>query len=322
MRLIVPPPGNITDFDPRFFRPCIFPVLRRLGYGTAVTVNNGVVDGPSATEMKLSFTAFDESGRKLGTISDVGTLAPGDIVKIDTRPLCEALDVPSDQNALGVLHVVPTDYVGRSAIDADTAELMAHVRVSDDFIEFRQEPRGVITGVAYQTGPLNDPRISSTRTTVTQAPKVIVSGGVDTLFTLLNVSTSFDYHDEVTMDFWILGPTGDRVARSHVTVPAWTFRQVSVTSVLEEAGELDSFRGCGGMGMFLGYAKDGTLVPLSMTRNTSSGGIACDHTLPPVFYLTTWGGQKRLEANARLERELFGGDAMTSERARSEAVPA
>ena len=36
-----------------------------------------------------------------------------------------------------------------------------------------------------------------------------------------------------------------------------------------------------------------------------SGAIACDHTLPPIFYVTTWGGEARLKANARLEQEFF-----------------
>jgi hypothetical protein len=38
--------------------------------------------------------------------------------------------------------------------------------------------------------------------------------------------------------------------------------------------------------------------------------------------LTTWGGAERLEANARLERELFDGDAATSESLRARSVPA
>ena len=308
----MPPPSHITGFDPRFLRPCIFPVLRRLGYGTAVTINNGIASGPKATPMTLSLSAFDEDGTHLGTLLDIGRLAPGELRKIDTRPLLERLGAPPEGNLLGVLHAVPDTLVGAKSVDVATGDLMAHIRVSDDFVEFRQEPKGVITGVAYQTGPLNDARLSSTRTTVCQAPKVIASEGVDTLFTLLNVSTSFDYTNPVTMDFWILGADGSRILRSTVTVPAWTFRQVNVSQLLQDAGLLDGFCAAGGLGMFLGYAKDGTLVPLSLTRNRASGAIACDHTLPPVFYLTTWGGQKRLEATARLERELFGGAARTS----------
>jgi hypothetical protein len=80
---------------------------------------------------------------------------------------------------------------------------------------------------------------------------------------------------------------------------------ISATEVLGEAGALADFRANGGMGMLLGYSKNGTVVPLSLTRNKRSGAIACDHTLPPVFYISSWGGEKRLEANARLEEEFF-----------------
>ena len=106
-----------------------------------------------------------------------------------------------------------------------------------------------------------------------------------------------------SMNFWILGPDGNRVARSAVTVrPQLPARQHDRGAA--DAGVLEEYRENGGMGMFLGYSKNGTLVPLSLTRNKVSGAIACDHTLPPGFYVTTWGGEKRLQANARLEQEF------------------
>jgi hypothetical protein len=159
--------------------------------------------------------------------------------------------------------------------------------------------------------------MSSTRTTVVQAPKVIVSEPVDTLMCLLNVSTSLDYDSPVTMRFWILGPDGSRVARSEVTVPAFTYAFVSCTDVLESAGMLQEFRERhNGLGMFLGLSVDGTVVPLSMTRNRASGAIACDHTLPPMFYVSTWGGESRLNANQKLAEEFF------PEVAEAQAAPA
>jgi hypothetical protein len=57
--------------------------------------------------------------------------------------------------------------------------------------------------------------------------------------------------------------------------------------------------------MVLGLSRDSGLVPISMTRNLRSGAIACDHTLPPVYYFSTWGGQVRLDANAKLYDEVF-----------------
>jgi hypothetical protein len=301
------PGGVIPDFDPRFFRPCTFPLLRDLGYGTRVTVNNGV--GPQsqlAAPMTVSMTAYDNAGSTIGSTGEIVALAPGELVKLDIDAELAAIPGASDEGPLLItLHVVPTKWAGESSVDVPAAEMMAHVRASDDFIEYHQRPKGVITGVAYQTGPLNDRRLSSTRTTVCQAPKVIVTEPVDTLLLLMNLSTRADYRDTVRMDFWILGREGERLARSAVEVPPFSFRLVSATEVLEQAGALADYRAHGGLGMFLGLSTNGTLVPISMTRNRETGAIACDHTLPPVYYVSTWGGDARLRANARLEQELF-----------------
>lgn len=303
----MPPPTVIPDFDPRFFRPCTFPLLRELGYGTRVTVNNGVsADTLLATAMTVSMTVFDNAGGRVGSTPEIATLAPGELVKLDIdAELAVMPGTSGDGPLLIMLHVVPVKWTAEHSVDIPAAEMMAHVRAADDFIEYHQRPKGVVTGVAYQTGPLNDPRLSSTRTTVCQAPKVIVAEPVDTLFSLMNLSTRADYADTVRMDFWILGPHGERFARSFVEVPPFSFRLVSATDVLEQAGMLEAYRSGGGVGMFLGLSKNGTLVPISLTRNQATGAIACDHTLPPIFYLSTWGGDARLRANARLESEFF-----------------
>jgi hypothetical protein len=309
------PPTHIPDYDPRFFRTCTFPLLRRLGYGTRVTINNGLpVGNPSATPLALSLSVWDEWGSYIGTVDDLGELQPGEIVKLEVESFLDRLPEAADGDLLGMFHLVPEALRGVTSAEVATKDLMAHMFASDDFVEFHQKPKGVITGVAYQTGPLNGTRSGSTRSTVVQAPKVIVSDTVDTLFCLMNLSTEFDYDNPVEMDFLILGPGGERVARAWVEVPAFCYRLVSCMEVLERAGALDAFREAGGRGMFLGYSKNGTLVPLSLTRNRRSGAIACDHTLPPIFYLTTWGGEARLAANARLEAEFFSepreGDAL------------
>jgi hypothetical protein len=304
----VSPAAVISSFDPRFFRPCTFPLLRELGYGTRVTVNNGVAaDSPFATPMSVSMTAFDNNGATIGSTPEIVALAPGELAKLDVDAELKRLhDAPSEGPLLVTLHVVPVKWTAASSVDVPAAEMMAHVRASDDFIEYHQRPRGVVTGVAYQTGPLNDPRLSSTRTTVCQAPKVIVTEPVDTLFSLMNLSTRADYSDTVRMDFCILGPDGRCFARSTVEVPPFSFRLVSATEVLEQANALEDYRASGGVGMLLGLSENGTLVPISMTLNRDTGAIACDHTLPPIYYVSTWGGDARLRANERLRRELFG----------------
>jgi hypothetical protein len=295
----------VTDYDPLFFRPCIFPILGDLGYGTSITINNALEGSKFTSDLDLSMTFLDNSGKVVGVAEDLGTLVPGEVRKIDTRNVIRDHKIKVSGNALGVAHLVPTRFRGERSVSVLPGELMAHISASDDFVEFRQEPKGVITGVAYQMGPQNDFRFSKTRTTLLQAPKAIVSPTVDTLFTLINASTSFNYRDEAHMEYWLLAPDGSKVARGEIAIPAWTYRFISVRQLLIENGRLDSFIASGGLGMILGLSRDAGLVPLSLTRNLESGGIACDHTLPPMYYFTTWGGQKRLDTNMALHRTIF-----------------
>lgn len=299
------PAEPVTGFDPLFFRPCIFPILGDLGYGTSITINNALMGSKFTTDLDLSMTFLSNDGEVIGKVEDLGTFTPGEVRKIDTRDIIREYDIPVTGNALGVAHMVPVKWRGETSVEVEPAAIMAHVSASDDFVEFRQEPKGVITGVAYQMGPQNDFKFSKTRTTMLQAPKAIVSPTVDTLFTLINASTSFGYTDVAHMEYWLFAPDGTKVARGELTVPPWTFRFISVRQLLIDNGLLDDFIAGGGLGMILGLSRDAGLVPLSLTRNLVSGGIACDHTLPPMYYFTTWGGQKRLDTNMALHHTIF-----------------
>ena len=303
-------PETVENFDPLFYRPCIFPILGELSYGTSITVNNGLKSGPYTTDFEMSISFFDDKGKHIVTSPVLAHLKPGDIIKLDTRDVLTDLKVKTKGNMLGVAHMVPTRFVGQKLVTVDPNELKAHVGAADDFIEFRQEPKGVITGVAYQMGPQNDFRFNKTRTTLLQAPKAIVTPTVDTLFAVINPSTSLDYTDEAHMEYWLIDPAGKKVARGEATVPAWTCRFISVRELLEKNNLLDSFIADGGLGMILGLCRDAGLVPVSMTRNLETGAIACDHTLPPIYYFSTWGGQRRLEANTLLHEIVFGEDVI------------
>jgi hypothetical protein len=301
---------DVKDFDPLFYRPCIFPIMGELGYGTSVSVNNGLVNSPFSSEMDITFTFLSDEGKVLGS-KYMGSLQPGHVVKHDTRDVLESMDIQREKRMLGVAHVVPVRFRGETKVDVSRAELMAHVSSSDDFIEFRQEPKGVITGLAYQMGPQNDSRFNKTRTTLLQAPKVIVSETVDTIFALLNVSTTFDYHDTGNMEYSIVDASGNSYGLGTIAVKPWTMTFLSVRDALIKLGKLDQFIAAGGLGMIIGLSRDSGMVPISMTRNLVSGAIACDHTLPPIYYFTTWGGQRRIEANEALHKLLFSGSELS-----------
>jgi hypothetical protein len=296
-------------FDPRFVRTCTFATMHTPGYGTRVTLFNGVRPGEQfATDFTVSMSAFDPDGHHLGVSEPFLHLPAGGIKKVDVDEILAGMigDRPEPlRDVLGILHLVPDRFVGQESCEISVPELMTHIFATDDFVEYHSYRGDVVTGVAYQTGPMNDARLSSTRTTTIQAPKVIVSDRVDTILLLMNTSTSLDYDNEVTLRFRIFGPDGDSVVESSIDVPPFSFRLLSTRTVLREQGALERFREVGGCGTLYGLATNGTVVPLSMTRNDDTGAIAVDHTLPPVYYVSAWGGDLRKQGNARLEQALF-----------------
>ena len=102
-------PASIPDYDPRFFRTCTFPVLRRLGYGTRVTINNGLPrvnpsgDAARADPQRLGQVRASTSAQS----DDLGELQPGEIVKARGRVLPRPAfgREAADGDLLGMFHL-------------------------------------------------------------------------------------------------------------------------------------------------------------------------------------------------------------------------
>jgi hypothetical protein len=203
--------------------------------------------------------------------------------------------------------MTPARFLGRDAIDIELSAIFAQVAVSDEYVEYHSREWSVAAGLAYQSIPMNDPRFGGTRSTLMQSPKLLVDEQTDTHLVLLNISTSPDYNLDISFDLAFIAADGDRVANHKVRVAAYGFTRVSAREVLREAGVFERFRDLGGNGMVVGFSDKGSVVPLSITRNDRSKGLACDHTLPPMYYLPWWGGEVRKAANLRVRELLFSG---------------
>ena len=140
-----------------------------------------------------------------------------------------------------------------------------------------------------------------------QSPKLLVDDHTDTHLLLLNVSTSPDYHGEINFELAMVAADGGVVARDTIRIPPYGFRRVSTRTLLRDSGGFDRFVSLGGAGMAVGFSGKGSVVPLSVTRDDRSKGLACDHTLPPMYYLPWWGGEARKAANERIQAMLLSG---------------
>jgi hypothetical protein len=298
------PENFVEDFDPLFVRPCIFPILASLGYDTSVSINNGLTSSQSSCDMQLSLSILSEVGSLLGH-RKLEILSPGQVTSVNTDLEMKKMGISPEGNMIGVIHSVPLEFKELNSVTIDRRFMNEHVSASDDFIEFRQKTTGVITGVAYQMGPQNDYRFNRTRSTLIQAPKIIVSDKVDTLFAIINASTKFSYRDIAHLEFRIIGESGELICQDYIDVQPWSFQLLSISSILEKHDLFRYFLNQGGRGLFLGLSQDCGLVPISLTRNSSTGALACDHTLPPVYYFSNWGGKMRIDANAKLHSLVF-----------------
>ena len=298
----------IKDFDPRYIKMCYFATLGELGYRTRVSLANGTTeDSPLVDDLHVSFEAFSAAGQRLGSVERFEVIPPGGFTLVEVDDHVgpgRAIDT-NGEDVLGIFHLTPARFVDSDAVDIELSAIFDQVSVSDEYIEYHSREWSVAAGLAYQSIPMNDPRFGGTRSTLMQSPKLLVDSETDTHLVLLNISTSPDYELDISFDLAFIAANGERIANHNVTVPAYGFTRVSSRDVLREAGAFDRFVEHGGNGMVVGFSDKGSVVPLSITRNDRSGGLACDHTLPPMYYLPWWGGEVRKAANLRVRELLF-----------------
>jgi len=300
----------IEGFNPRYVKMCYFATLGELGYKTRVSLSNGTTaSGALTDDLHVSFEAFSATGRRLGAVDRFDVIRPGGFTIVDVEDHVgpgRAIDTDG-ADILGIFHMTPGRFIERDVIDIELADIFAQVSVSDEYIEYYSRQWSVAAGLAYQSIPMNDPRFGGTRSTLMQSPKLLVDNETDTNLILLNISTSPDYDLEISFDLAFIAADGTRVANHNIRVPAYGFRRVSSREVLRAAGAFERFVQLGGNGMVVGFSDRGSVVPLSITRNDRSKGLACDHTLPPMYYLPWWGGEVRKAANQRVRELLFSG---------------
>jgi hypothetical protein len=307
----------VEGFDPRYIKMCYFATLGDLGYKTRVSLANGLTsESPLVDDLHVSLEAFTSKGRRLGSVDPFEVIPPGGFTLVEVEDHVgpgRAIE-SNGEDVLGIFHLTPGKLVGQKTVDIELSEIFARIGVSDEYIEYHSQEWSVAAGLAYQSIPMNDPRFGGTRSTLMQSPKLLVDSEIDTNLILLNISSFQGYDLEIAFELAFIAANGERLANHPIKVPAFGFTRVSARDVLRDAGVFDRFVELGGNGMVVGFSDHGSVVPLSITRNDRSKGLACDHTLPPMYYLPWWGGPIRKAANQRIRELLFSGDAVEGRR--------
>src|SRR5581483_7238004 len=108
-------------FDPRFVRTCTFATLHTPGYGSRVTLFNGVRPGETfATPLTVSISAFDRDGTYLGESQPFLHLDPGAAAKVEVDEVLRGMAGGAGdrlRDVLGILHLVPDRWVGEATCE-------------------------------------------------------------------------------------------------------------------------------------------------------------------------------------------------------------
>ena len=283
-----------------------FSTLREIGYATELSVHNPLpISGVDSQSMKLSLRLFDPKNSFIPESIPLGMLGQECRINIDIDEILDDLSIKED--VVGVLHMTPSEFDKSDQVPIAISTLQKWSSISDEFVGYRHLVSGVKSGVHYQSGHMNDFRISSSKTIIMQSPKIIISERIDTQLLLFTPSSDFENYDSVSIQLAILNVVGEVVARTSLTLGMRQRTLISVKRLLSDADQLEDFISNGGYGMMVGLAQNGNVVPLSLAIDTL-GGLAIDHTLPPPYYIPWWGGSPRKQATQNLINKFFANE--------------
>ena len=266
-------PPVVPDWDPWFSHWTPFVTLPDLGYQTHVaTMNNG----PERTEVRL--TARRREGGPMTTQGlRLGMLAPGE------RLIVRDVDARAGDGSplLCILSQAPVSWLDENPRERPTAAISGWMGMCDDWVEYRR-PDGAGGGVLYTGFFFNDPRTARQHSTVVQSPKVWRGPHHDTGLILMNVAT-WPAH-QATAEVSVCLEMGAKSRRTHLRIPPWSADLLQVHSPQP------------GYGLLVAVSPVVTVVPLGFIRDTRSGALAIDHTMPPGSYHDAWGDTDRRAA--------------------------
>lgn len=295
--------GQLLRFPSEMVKTCWFATIRDLGYASHISIANQLPkSGLASQSLILNLELFDSYGALIREKISLGELSPGCRININLEEILVSLSIPND--VIGVIHQTPSTMASTEEINIELEEIYRWISISDEFIGYTNIATGLKSGLHYQSGPMNDDRISSSKSIIMQSPKIVISDRVDTQLLIFTPSSDKENKKQIPFYLAILDAEGTQVAETSVMLGMRQRALISIKQVLSDAGNLDEFIAKGGFGMLVGLAINGNVVPLSLATD-KTGGLAIDHTLPPPYYIPKWNSEERKRTTNVLIQKFF-----------------
>ena len=277
-------------FQANMLNVCWFTTLRELNFFTSICVHNPLPKYDFKHQsMLLSLTLFSKDGHPLIHDLDLGELTPGDrrVLHIDDILLINNIK----NDVVGVLHKTPSEYRELCNISIPLQQIQQWTSVTDDFVGYTHADSLVKSGVQYQSRPMNDNRLPSSASTLMHSSKIRVDKDSDTLLLLLTPSSSSSILEDIDFNLKLIDTKN--VTNYHISLclKGRGRELFSLKQFLKSKG-----RDCDihplEEGLIIGVSTSGSVAPFTLLL-TQNGGLAIDHTLPPIYYAPWWEAASR-----------------------------
>lgn len=268
---------KITEYDVNAIHTFQTRSLKSLGFNTRVSLcNKSNENYKTAYKIKLSVY---KNGVKAEEKIYLDLLESGNVMGID----CSEFEDNSDSELIYIFHLIPISiYLEfKSTVSIEKKELWYLLTIQDHYVEYFNKKTGYSAGVPYQSGAFNYSKFSQEKTTIIQAPKIIIGDKLDTFISLSYTSLDNSGNTKATIRFGLFTENGNLLNSFNYDIPRNNLALISIKEELQK----NSVRFMGDQTMTLiGFCENAALLPLIIGFDEVSGCIALEHTLPPIYY--------------------------------------
>jgi hypothetical protein len=278
------------NFSAKMLNVCWFGTLRELGFKTHLSIHNPLPKlDLTCQSLFLTLTLYSKDGLLLSQDLDLGELRPKERRVIQVDEILSKVGIHND--VTGVLHKTPSEFRGLDVIQVPLREIQQWTSVTDDFVGYTHIGSQVNSGVQYQSPPMNDARLPSSSTTLMHSSKVYVDDNSDTLLMLLTPSSSNLNMPKINFKLRLIETETMFEHSFSLVLDGRARRLFSLKEHFMGLGrncKIDPIR----EGLLIGVSTNGSVAPFTLLSD-SRGGLAIDHTLPPVYYAPWWNTDSR-----------------------------